>query len=124
MPIPGIDNLAALGSAFQSVLINGVVARQYGVEVPEGSPAYWVEKWDQDKFKITINDKPICYSKNNVDMKGEGNKPWDRIVPIVYIPQIRAGNFYGQNNIDHLKGIVKELNLRFADFGGCRQQRC
>jgi hypothetical protein len=97
--------------------IRPIDARQYGVDVPEGFPAYWMENWDQEKYKITINDKLISYTKNGVDMKGEGDNPWDGIVPLVYIPHIRAGNFYGQNNIDHLKGIVKELNLRFADFG-------
>ncbi len=97
--------------------IRPVDARAYGVDVPEGSPAYWVERWDQEKYKITINDQPISYSRNGVAMKSEGENPWDGIVPMVYIPHIRAGNFYGQNNIDHIIGIVKEMNLRFADFG-------
>jgi hypothetical protein len=92
-------------------------AATYGVEIKETEPAYWIEKWDQDKYKITINDKLISYKKNDVEMKGEGDNPWDGMVPMVYIPHIRAGNFYGQNNIDNLKGIVKEINLRFADFG-------
>jgi hypothetical protein len=92
-------------------------AARYGVDIPDGQPAYWVEKHDQDKFKITINNKLIKFTKNGVDFSGEGENPWDGIVPMVYIPHIKTGNFYGQNNIDHLKGIVKEINLRFADFG-------
>jgi hypothetical protein len=35
----------------------------------------------------------------------------------VYIPHIRIDGFYGENMFDHVKGIIRELNLRVADFG-------
>jgi len=89
----------------------------YGVNIDNGQPAYWIEHWEQDKFKITINGKPISYQKNGMSIKGEDANPWEGMIPMVYIPHIRAGNFYGLNNIDSVRGIVKELNLRFGDFG-------
>lgn len=38
-------------------------------------------------------------------------------VPFVYIPHIRAGEFYGYSMVDDLEGITKELNGRMADVG-------
>lgn len=92
-------------------------AKFYGVDVTDKQTGYWVEHWEQDKYKITINGKLIQWSSGGKTFKGEGENICPGVIPMVYIPHIRAGNFYGMNNIDHLKGIVKEINLRFADFG-------
>jgi hypothetical protein len=87
-------------------------AARYGVEVSNGFPAYWIEHWELDKYSIHINEHLI--KKEGV--KPEGDNPWG-LIPTVYIPHIRANEFYGENIIDHLVGLTKELNLRWADLG-------
>jgi len=40
------------------------------------------------------------------------------MVPFVYIPHIRVRGFYGESIINKtIKGLIKEMNLRFADTG-------
>lgn len=74
--------------------------------------AWMVDHWLRDRVEVFINNKPATFQGNELG----GENPFG-IVPIVYIPHVRMGDFYGVNAIDHLKGMVKELNLRFADYG-------
>lgn len=67
----------------------------------------WIER-DEASFPLAIPDQE--YNPLN------GENPFG-FVPLVYIPHVRIGGFHGMNAFDHLKGIIKELNLRFADYG-------
>ena len=71
-----------------------------------------MERWRPENWFIKINNK---VAKKNGKPLG-GDNP-NNFVPIIYIPHIRIGAFLGYNAIDHLYGMVKELNLRFADYG-------
>lgn len=79
------------------------------------------ERWTQDSYEITIDGKPI---KNpRTDLPYGGKNPFidpdtgRGIVPFVYLPVGRCGEFYGTSIIPLLKGIQDEFNLRMADVG-------
>jgi hypothetical protein len=77
---------------------------------------WYVEHWKPDTYKIQINDEQLTNTINGKTRPVGGDNPFG-FVPLLYIPHIRIGSFLGMNNFDHLKGLVKELNLRFADYG-------
>lgn len=96
--------------------INAVQAREYGYTGGEET-VWYVEKWDEETYSIYVDG--VLATKRLGDGQEHpltGENLWE-FVPAVYIPHIRVGAFLGINTFDHLKGIVKELNLRFADFG-------
>jgi hypothetical protein len=89
-------------------------AKQYGVTVDEDY-AFQVEEWRRDRYKVIIDGK-LASVKVGQDFHVGGANPFG-VVPIAYIPHIRISGFYGDSLIDGLQGIVKEINLRYADFG-------
>lgn len=75
---------------------------------------YYIEHWTPTTYKITINDMAIRFSNG---MPQAGAHPFKK-VPIVYIPHIREGKLLGEGIItEAVKGILRELNLRWADIG-------
>mgnify|MGYP001038044895 CR=1 FL=1 len=95
-------------------------ARKWGYTGDENNPTY-VEYWDKEERKAWLNKDeakfPVAIPDQDKNKYGL-NAPNDfGFVPLVYIPHIRMGGFYGTNAIDHLVGLIKELNLRFGDFG-------
>jgi hypothetical protein len=75
-----------------------------------------IEYWSNLKYNAWVNDQPVKRFNGNEWFDVSGANPFG-FVPIVYIPHIRIDGFYGENMFDHVKGIIKELNLRVADFG-------
>lgn len=98
-------------------------ALKWGYTGTEDRPTF-AEYWSATEHKIWINDMQVEYPLANPEIEAFTNKenasngtnPFG-FVPIVYIPHIRTGGFYGINAFDHLKGIIKEMNLRFGDYG-------
>ncbi|MGC9423754.1 phage portal protein [Vibrio sp.] len=97
-------------------------ARKWGYTGFAKNPTF-VEYWSQDQHRAWVNKDEAVFPIPIPDQNGEYKKnpvyednPFG-FVPVVYIPHIRAGAFRGMNAIDQLKGIVKEINLRFADYG-------
>jgi hypothetical protein len=81
------------------------------------SPPWLVEHWTQSRYEAQINGQPVKrFTKSGEWIEVSGANEWG-FVPVVYIPHVRVTGFYGENVIDTIKGIVKELNLRVADFG-------
>jgi hypothetical protein len=74
---------------------------------------YYIEHWDRKTYKISINDVPLMVGDN----PAEGANVFGT-VPIQYIPHIRVKGLLGDSIIsDAAKGIIKEINLRWADTG-------
>lgn len=97
-------------------------AKAWGYSGYDNNPTF-VEYWSETEHKTWINRQEIEFPIAEPDMdspspdkQNNSRNPFG-FVPIVYIPHIRAGGFYGMNAIDHLKGLVKELNLRYGDYG-------
>jgi hypothetical protein len=92
-------------------------ALELGVNIEEDSVGVFVDYWSTKVHRTTINGQ-ICSRVNpdgSVHVFNENNTLG--IVPVVYIPHIRAGKFYGESMLSPLLGMVKELNLRTADYG-------
>jgi hypothetical protein len=109
--IPSASDMYRLAEAWIVKRISLIEAKQYGYDGEDPNP-WWIERWRPDDYYIRINNQPI---KKNGKILG-GKNP-NGFIPISYIPHLRIGAFLGINAIDHLYGMVKELNLRFADYG-------
>jgi hypothetical protein len=76
-----------------------------------------IEHWTNLKYEAWVNNEPVRRMNQNGEwFPVSGENPFG-FVPVVYIPHIRIDGFYGENMFDHVKGIIRELNLRVADFG-------
>ncbi len=109
--VPSASDMYRLSEAWIIKRISNIEARQFGFTGDDPNP-WWIERWRPENYFIKINDTPITKNGNPIG----GDNPND-FVPITYIPHLRMGAFLGVNAIDHLYGMVKELNLRFADYG-------
>jgi hypothetical protein len=88
-----------------------VEARQWGYQGSD--PVVWyAEQWTRETHKILIDGNPATRNGRTLG----GDNPFG-FVPLTYIPHIRIGDFLGTNMIDNLKGIIRELNLRYGDYG-------
>lgn len=87
----------------------------------------YVEHWTRDKYSIWIDGKPLV-ARYNVPDAGQmtinyNNRPNPfGVVPIVYIPRMREGNFYGSSLVADITGLSQEYNGRMADLGDLIQQ--
>lgn len=107
-------------------IISAHEARKLGVEVKDTQTSlYYVEYWSPDEFYAKINDMSIPTGQINSKGKEifyEGRNPWG-FVPLVYMPHIRASNFFGESLItNNVQGIVEEINTREADKGDAASQ--
>ena len=97
-------------------------AKKWGYTGVDDSPTF-VEYWSDTKHKMWINNQdvalPLAIPDGGEQLAGTliGDSNPFGFVPVVYIPHIRTGGFHGVNAFDHLKGIIKEINLRFGDYG-------
>ena len=91
-------------------------AKNWGYTGLDTTPTF-VEHWTQEEHSIKINDYEISFPTPIPDFEVPFSGNPFGFVPIVYIPHVRIGRFHGINAFDHLKGVIRELNARFADFG-------
>lgn len=87
-----------------------------GVMLDGDQTGFLIEHWTRSQYDVTVNNLPAQRMINGQWIPISGINPWG-FVPVVYIPHIRVNGFYGENDIDSVVGVVKELNLRIADFG-------
>jgi hypothetical protein len=90
-------------------------------EVP-GQPDYVSvhEHWDESEYFIKI-DQQIGRWPDGTEMAGE-NPFLDpvlghKVIPYIYIPRLRAGDFYGDSLVPGLIGPQNEINNGLADLG-------
>lgn len=95
-------------------------ARDYGV-VPESEDVWLIEKITPTTQEAWVNNQParMLVGEKWIDFGKEN--PFG-FVPVVYIPHIRTDSFYGENVFDNVKSMIKEYNLRFADYGDAVNQ--
>lgn len=101
--------------------------QQWGIEQNNHPYVIYVEHWTREHHSIYIDGKPLT-AKYFV----AGEKPYEitynkrshnfGFVPIVYIPRVREGSFYGSSFVPDIIGLMMELNGRAADWGTIVQQ--
>ena len=75
---------------------------------------YYLEHWTEAEYEVSINGKTLLFDD---DSPQKGANVFG-IVPMTYIPHIRVKGFLGTSLItEMIKGIVREMNLRWADTG-------
>lgn len=75
---------------------------------------WYIEHWTEKEYKIQVNDQVI---PDSAGAPQQGENPWG-VVPMVYVPHIRIDGFLGTTLItETVKGVIKEINLRWADIG-------
>lgn len=115
--IPHPGDYYRLKEAWVIKRVEDAVARGLGAN-PTGAGSNWfIEHWTETKYSQSVNDRVIVdKTESGTRVPRSGTNPYG-VVPIVYIPHIRVGTFFGINTFDHLHGLIKEINLRYADFG-------
>lgn len=90
-------------------------ARSYVPELNDDQNMYYyIEHWTPKEYSVMINDIVVKDVDGN-EMRGKNPIS---MVPFVYIPHIRDDGFYGSSLInDTVMGLIKEMNLRWADVG-------
>jgi hypothetical protein len=91
-------------------------ANENGVVVANEEEPWLIEHYTNMTYDVWVNKERAKRFIDDKWLELSGVNPWG-FVPVVYIPDIRTYGFYGDNVHDHLHGIVKELNLRIADYG-------
>lgn len=112
--IPDGTNYFRLKEAWIVREITYSEAKTYRPEIAETeSKYYYTEQWTEKEYEIAVNGITVT-----VDGKPyKGVNPFN-VVPMVYIPHIRDKGFLGKSLITNaVKGLIKEMNLRFADIG-------
>lgn len=104
-----------------------VANERFGVDIdiansPLATMATYVEVWDRQTQNIYVNGKQIKQVTHDTPIGpmvvNYENRPNPfGAVPVVYIPRIREGFFYGNSFIPEVVGMIQELNGRFADTG-------
>jgi len=113
--IPDAGDMYRLAEAWVVKQITKEQARKYGY-MGDNKTVWYVEHWTPELYTITINNAPATRKNGDDETPVGGENPYG-FVPFVYIPHIRVGAFLGMDSISHLKGMVKELNLRYGDYG-------
>jgi hypothetical protein len=121
MPIWNTEDEFELNEAWIVYRISKVAAkREYGLEL--GSTfANYVEHWTKKSYSVHIEGKPLKaryhtpYGEHVIDYSEQEN-PFG-FVPIIYIPRLREGNFYGSSMVPDIAALTLEFNGRFADVG-------
>jgi hypothetical protein len=115
--LPKANDMWSLQEAWIVQPITHKEAASMGVDIPEEEAPWLITHYTMTDMDIWINNKPAFRFIDGEGWKPmSGANPWG-MVPVVYLPHTRVMTFYGQNVIDILTGIIKEMNLRVADYG-------
>lgn len=115
--IPKAHDMWSLQEAWVVQPITNKEALNLGVSIPEEEDAWLIAHYTLTKIDWFVNLEPAMRMDNEGNMRPLSGPNYWGVVPIVYIPHTRALKFYGDNIIDILTGVIKEMNLRVADFG-------
>lgn len=115
--IPSGTNPWRLREAWFVREISESEAKLYGAAKRKDSKYFYIEKWTDDEYSLRINDKVIVVDVDGEKVRMSGKNLFG-VIPFVYIPHIRVRGYYGESIINEtIKGLIKEMNLRFADTG-------
>jgi hypothetical protein len=131
LPIPNPDDPFDLLECWIVYRMTPASAREYygqqsvtGTSTATGGSTYatYVEHWTRDQYTVYINGEPLealydvpGYAPVKVSYDHQPN-PFG-VVPVVYIPRIREGNFYGSAITPDIVSLMTERNSRLADIG-------
>lgn len=93
-------------------------AKNYGYTPNElETKCFYIEHWTEEEYSVQINNQVVRIKVGDSVFAYKGVNPFG-VVPYVYIPHLRVDGYYGESIINEtIKGLVKEMNLRFADTG-------
>jgi len=91
-------------------------AVRWGYSAGENEELWYTERWTRENYITRINNQVVTKTVGGTPYPLSGPNPFG-VVPAVYIPHVRDLDFLGSNAFDHLKAYVKELNLRYGDYG-------
>ena len=113
--IPSSGDPWRLSEAWILKPMSPLEASQFGIDYESTAflTPHFVDYWSEHAHREYVVDS--IDGKALVTLSDEQN-PYG-IVPVVYIPHVRSGGFYGDSLIDNVRGIVAEMNLRIADIG-------
>ena len=111
-PVPASNQYWQLLEAIICFEITKLQAKlMYKVEAGINNALYQ-EHWKPDSYEITVDGQVINWNGHSLQ-----GTPIGRRVPYVYIPHMRAGEFYGISLLAGKDEIAKEINERYADVG-------
>lgn len=118
LPVWRTDDYFDLLEAFVVYRIPSHVARElYGYEGQAHTYVTYCEHWTRTKYSIYLDGQPISSGRTGAEFLYKDVPNPFGIVPFVYIPHAREGNFYGSSIVEDIRGLVRELNARAADLG-------
>lgn len=128
LPITAPDKSEDILECYISYRVpRSVALSHYGYDT-EAPYAVYVEHWTREHYSIFIDGKPLVakYDIPNSDKKytvtyDKTPHPFG-LVPIVYIPRLKTGSFWGQSIVPDLAQVTLEFNARFADLGSLVQE--
>lgn len=105
--------------AYVGYLISKDVAKtKYGISAEDDNVLY-LEHWTKEMYRVTVDGRVPTMRQDDLEYELQGENEWG-IIPLVYIPHERDGQFHGRSVVDGdstLIGLSKELNARLADKG-------
>jgi len=83
----------------------------------KGTAPLYVEHWTRESVSITLDGTPVKMEVDGETITYQDVPNPFGVVPFVYIPRERAGDYYGVSLVADLEGIMRELNARMANIG-------
>lgn len=114
--IPKAGDMWSLQEAWIVQPITHNEAKAFNVNIPEEEDPWLITHHTLTNSDYWVNNQPAYVFVDDAWKPLSGANSWG-VVPVVYIPHTRALTFYGTNVIDILIGVIKEMNLRVADYG-------
>jgi hypothetical protein len=102
------------------------VARElYGYTARTDEQLYFLETWTKETWAVHIGTpgkwQLAVDPQSNVAYEGPNDcidpLTGQQEIPVIYIPRIRTGAYYGENLPDEIRGLQDEINARMADTG-------
>ena len=98
--------------AFICFEVSGLQAQSlYGVQA-DYENALYQKWWTRNHYEITVDGKIVNWA--GIPMQGQ---PLGGMVPYVYVPHIRAGEFYGISLLERKQELAQEINERTVCYG-------
>lgn len=114
--VPDASDLYRLAECWIVREIDEAEALRWGYTPGSGEELWYNEWWGREEYRIRINNTVVVKTVKGERFPLSGPNPFG-VVPAVYIPHLRDLDFLGSNAYDHLKGYIRELNLRYGDYG-------
>ena len=113
-------NSARPSELLEAFVIYRIPAREaelrYGY-LTRAQSALYVEHWTRQTINITLDGTPVRIRFGDTEIVYRDAPNPFGVVPFVYIPRERAGDYYGISLIEDMEGIMRELNARMANIG-------